>query len=90
MTHIICDVNEGLRAAEATVTVHDYSGRAEYLPVDRHILAHMNGKDLLPVSVIYKDEGKNAAFVQLPDEADSGASRIWVKLADIRTPEMAS
>lgn len=89
MIHILCDVSDGLRAAEATVAVRDYGGRTEYLPVDRRILARANGKDLLPVSVIYQDEVKNAAFVQLPDEADSGASRIWVRLADVLSPETA-
>lgn len=90
MTHIVCDVSEGLRPAEATVAVRDYAGRTEYLPVDRGILARANGKHLLPVQVIYQDESKSAAFVQLPDETDSGASRIWVRLGDIRTPELAS
>lgn len=90
MTHVICDVSEGLRPAEATVAVRDYAGRTEYLPVDRGILARANGKHLLPVRVIYQDEVKKAVFVQLPDETDSGTSRIWVHLSDVRAPEMAS
>ncbi len=88
MTHLVCDVSDGLRPAEATVAVRDYAGRTEYLPIDRGILARANGKHLLPVRVIYQDDTKKAAFVQLPDEADSGVSRIWVRLADLLVPEL--
>jgi hypothetical protein len=90
MTHLVCDVSEGLRPAEATVAVRDYAGRTEYLPVDRKMLARANGGHLLPVRVIYQDDAKRAAFVQLPDETDSGSSRIWVRLADVKALEMAS
>jgi hypothetical protein len=90
MTHIICDVSDGLRASEATVTVRDYAGRTEYLPLDRAMLARSNGKHLLPVSLLYRDEEKGAALVELPDEADSGISRIWVRVADILSPEKTS
>jgi hypothetical protein len=89
MTHVICDVAAGLRPAEATVAVRSYSGRMEYFPLDRGMLSHVNGTHLLPVSVIYQDDSKDAAFVQLPDEADSGTSRIWVRLSDMRLPEIA-
>jgi hypothetical protein len=90
MTHVICEVGDGLRPSEATVVVHNYSGRSEYLPVDRGMLVRMNGKHLLPVRLIYQDDSKGAAFVELPDEADSGTSRIWVRLTDIRQPESSS
>ncbi|MCI0699546.1 MAG: hypothetical protein L0241_00475 [Planctomycetia bacterium] len=90
MAHILCEVTDGLRPAEATVAVRDYTGRTEYLPVDRGLLARANGKYLLPVHMIYQDQAKGAALVQLPDEADSGTSRIWVRLADIVVPEVAS
>jgi hypothetical protein len=90
MAHIICEVTEGLRPAEATVAVRDYTGRMEYLPVDRGILTRANGKHLLPVRLIYQDETKSAAFVELPDEADSGVSRLWVRLTDVQTPETAA
>lgn len=90
MTHVVCEVSDGLRPAEATVAVRDYTGRTQYLPVDRGILARANGKYLLPVYLLYQDDAKGAAFIELPDEADSLTSRIWVRLADIASPEMAS
>jgi hypothetical protein len=90
MAHVVCEVTDGLRPAEATVAVRDYNGRMEYLPIDRAMLARANGKHLLPVHIIYQDDSKNAAFVQLPDEADSGKTRLWVRLADLLSPETAS
>jgi hypothetical protein len=90
MTHIVCEVRDGLRPSEATVTVRDYAGRPEYLPVDRGILARSNGKQLLPVRLIYRDDSRSAALVELPDETDSGAHRIWVRLADVLSGETAA
>ena len=87
MTHLICEVAPGLRSSEATVTVRDYAGRSEYFPADRGILAQSDGKQLLPVRVIFQDERKNAALIELPNETDSGSSRIWVKLADLMLEE---
>jgi hypothetical protein len=90
MTHVVCEVSDGLRPAEATVGVRDYTGRTEYLPVHRDLLARSNGKHLLPVYLIARDVAQGAALILLPDEADSGASQIWVRLADIMSPEVAS
>jgi hypothetical protein len=86
MAQLLCEVSDGLRAAEATVKVRDYEGRTEYLPADRALLAQRAGKDYLPVRIIYHDEGKRAALVELPAEADSGAHRIWVRLSDLDRP----
>lgn len=84
MTLVVCEVADGLRSSEAAVTVRDYAGRPEYLPVDRSLLARTNGRPLLAVRLVFKDEGKSAALIELPNEADSGANRIWVRLADIK------
>jgi hypothetical protein len=85
MALVRCEVSEGLRSSEATVAVRDYTGRPEYLPVDRGLLVGGNGKSLLPVRVISQD--RNAVLVELPDETDSGAHRIWVRAADLVPPE---
>jgi hypothetical protein len=83
MAQLLCEVGPGLRAAEATVKVRDYEGRPEFLPTDRHLLARVNGHHFLPVRVIIHDEGRRAALVELPVEADSGAHRIWVRSSDL-------
>jgi hypothetical protein len=35
MAQLVCDVSEGVRAAEATVKVVTFEGRPEFMPVDR-------------------------------------------------------
>jgi hypothetical protein len=83
MATLICEVSEGARKAEATVTVKDYQGRREFLPVDRELIADEGGKHYLPVTIIHIDETKKLALVGLPVEADSGAHRIWVKFSQL-------
>jgi hypothetical protein len=80
VARIECKVTEGLRDAEATVEVKDYSGRSEFLPIDRGFLSTEGKRHYLPVSVIQIDQRNKAALVSLPVEADSGANRIWVRL----------
>jgi hypothetical protein len=83
MARVVCSVTEGARPAEATVEVRDYQGRPEYLPVDSALVVAENGTSYLSVAVIHVDPTKKAALVALPVEADSGANRIWVKLASL-------
>jgi len=86
MDMLICEVSEGARSAEATVTVKDVQGRREFLPVDRQLIVEEGGKHYLPVTIVHIDEAKKLALVALPVEADSGAHRIWVKRSQLRQP----
>ena len=83
MARVLCSVSEGARPAEATVEVRDYQGRPEYLPVDRALIIAENGTSYLSVAVLHVEPTKKAALVDLPVEADSGANRIWVNLANL-------
>jgi hypothetical protein len=83
MALLKCNVAPGLRDAEATVEVGDYSGRREFLPIDKGLIEEKDGQTYLPVTVLHVDKAKKAAVVSLPLEADSGAHRIWVKLSDL-------
>lgn len=87
MKHMICEVTDGLRPAEATVMVRDFSGRSQFLPLDRRMLARANGHYLLPVYIVHQDDSKGVALVELPDEADSGTWRIWIRVSDFQQPE---
>jgi len=87
MAQLLCEVSEGLRPAEASVTVHRYDGRAEFLPVDRGMVTKAGRKNYLAVYVVYLDEEEQAALIELPDEADSGARRMWVRREDLRLPD---
>jgi hypothetical protein len=86
MADVICEVSAGLWDAEANVMIKDFEGRRQFLPVHRAMLTQEGGHYYLPVGLIYIDEAKKAALVALPDEADSGAHRLWVKLASLRQP----
>lgn len=84
MALLECKLSKGLRDAEATVEVKDFNGRSEFLPVDRAMIEKDNGKDYLPVTIVLLDKAQKAAVVSFPVEADSGAHRIWVKLANLK------
>jgi hypothetical protein len=84
MARVLCEVTEGLRESEATVQVKDAEGRPEFLPVERAFLTFEGDTPYLPVSVVAVDYRRKVALIALPVEADSGANRVWVKLAHIR------
>jgi hypothetical protein len=88
MAKVLCEVSEGLRKSEATVKLRGYDGRPEFLPVDRGLLSQEGGKSYLSVGLIHIDPEKQAALVSLPIEADSGAHRIWVRLADLEQKQV--
>jgi hypothetical protein len=90
MAQVLCEVSEGLRAAEATVKLMTYENRTEYLPVDRGLLSQENGHHFLAVGLIHVNKEKHAALVSLPVEADSGAHRVWVKLDHLKLEQWAT
>jgi hypothetical protein len=79
VAQLICEISEGLRPSEATVMVTDAQNLRHFLPVDRDLLTSENGRSYLPVGLVHLDETKKLALIELPVEADSGTSRIWVK-----------
>ena len=86
MALVLCEVSDGLRDAEATVTIMSYGGRPEFLPVDRGFVRREGDQNYLPVAVLHTDEARGAVLISLPVEADSGAHRIWVRKAILRSP----
>ena len=66
------------------VGVPDETGNHQFLRVGQGFLTRESGRTYLPVLVIELDGPKHRALVQLPYEADSGASRIWVGLSAFR------
>jgi hypothetical protein len=82
---LLCaSVEDGLRPAEATVTVQEYDGSPQYMPVDRELLSRHGSSYYLPVRVLGVDRAKKLALISLPVEADSGANRLWVELGKLR------
>ena len=66
------------------VGVADQTGNHQFLRVGKGFLTREAGRTYLPILVIEVDSQRQRALVQLPYEADSGASRIWVALAAFR------
>jgi len=85
MAYVACDLAEGLRPSEVTVSIKDLQGNSEFLRVERDFLAEFQGRIYLPIGVIYR-EGKQV-LIELPHEADSGTNRLWVDEATIFEPE---
>jgi hypothetical protein len=87
MALVVCDVvTKGFRDSERSVGVRDVNGHRQFLRVVEHFLTFENGKYYLPVGLVmvrYKDQ---AALVELPHEADSGANRLWVPFASLLEP----
>ena len=84
MAQVICEVSEGLRKSDATVKLITYDERPEFLPVDRGLLSQEGDKHYLSVGLLHVRHEKKAALISLPVEADSGAHRIWVRLAQVK------
>lgn len=78
MVFIYCEVTDGSRAGFKTVGVNSVEGWREYFSIEEKFLKPHNGNLLLPVRVIGVDRQQNLTLIQLPAEADSGASRVWV------------
>jgi hypothetical protein len=88
MAQLLCTkVEEGLRPAEATVTIEEYDGRPQYLPVDRELLSQQGRSYYLPVRIMRIDPTRKLALIILPVEADSGANHLWVELGKLRGVE---
>jgi hypothetical protein len=83
MALIRCETREGLRPGQAVAGVKDVYGRRHFMLVDRDFLTVHEGTPYLPVGVVFRDTDKGAALIEFAEEADSGAWRAWVSLADL-------
>jgi hypothetical protein len=69
------------------VKVIDVDNKKHTLRVAKGALVVKGSKTYLPVSLIHVDRKTGRALVELPQEADSGTSRIWVPFAQFRRQE---
>jgi hypothetical protein len=84
MALVTCEIHQGLGSSDASVAVKDVGNVRTFLHVDRDFVVQENGQSYLPVGVVHKDKERGVALIELPHEADSGAFRLWVPLADVR------
>ncbi len=71
------------------VGVADVTGNHQFLRVGKGFLTHEAGRTYLPIQLIEVDPSRQRALIQLPYEADSGASRIWVPISTFRRDQPA-
>jgi hypothetical protein len=87
MAQVVCDiVTKGFRDSERSVGVRDTRGHRQFLRVAEHFLTFENGKYYLPVGLVMVNYKEQAALVELPHEADSGANRLWVPFSSLLEP----
>ena len=80
MAKLRCDnVTAGLRASEAVAVFVDVEGRRHFIRVERDFLWDEGGSSFLPVGVIHVDPKSKCVLIELPQEAETGANRLWVK-----------
>jgi hypothetical protein len=72
------------------VTVKDVSGASQYLRVATGFLTEAGHKTYLPVRVISFERNPLRVLVELPYEADSGTSRVWVAASQFRRAETSA
>ena len=69
----------GLRSSEATVEVTGHDGKKEYVRASLSgLYKDAEGVQYLCIGLIGTHQDSKTALVQFPQEADSGANRIWV------------
>lgn len=90
MVHVLCEISKGLRDSERVVAVRDARGRLEYLRVEFDFLTQDSGKYWLPAGMIHEDREHGVMLIELPQESESGANRIWVPSSNLLQRSLAS
>jgi hypothetical protein len=83
---VLCEVTPGIGGISTSVGVRDINNVPTYLEVEKDFVAKREGKDYLPVGVVYRDKERGVALIEFPVEAASGAHRIWVPLSSLIPP----
>ncbi len=84
MIQLRCEqVSQGLRDSERTVAVRDVHGRRHYLRVEHEFLTQQGDTCWLPVGKVQQDRERGLTLIELPQEAETGANRLWVHTADL-------
>lgn len=77
MAKLRCEtVTGGLRASEVLAEVVDFKGRRHFLRVEHDFLYE---NEFLPVGIVHEDSQQGLVLIELPQEAETGANRLWVR-----------
>ncbi|MDZ4778686.1 MAG: hypothetical protein SGJ19_00360 [Planctomycetia bacterium] len=87
MARIRCNkIEAGLRSSEVVARFKDYRGREHFIRVEEDFLTKEDETYFLPIGVVQVDIPHQAALIELPHEAETGANRIWVKQEQLDEP----
>ncbi len=84
LPEVRCELSEGFTDSDITVSVRDVEGREQYIHVLPSLVNSTHGTPYLPVGVIDVDYRNNRVLIELPIEADSGTSRMWIPIDSFR------
>jgi hypothetical protein len=84
LPEVECSIAPGFREDEWAVSVPDETGRRQNLRVNKNLVAASGGKQYLAVGIVQLDYSRKRALIELPQESDSGANRLWVPFASFR------
>jgi hypothetical protein len=79
-----CIVEPGPIPKLLSVGVPDEDNRYHYLRVGKGQVVEDGGKHYLFIGIVDIDYKNRRVLIELPDEADSGANRLWVPFARFR------
>jgi hypothetical protein len=84
LPEIECQTRAGDAEWELIVTVQDENKRKQNLSVSKGMVAKVGDKHYLTVGIIQVDYQNRRVLVELPSEADSGVTRLWVPFTSFR------
>ena len=88
ISEVECDVvvADGILDSQV-IRVLDAEGGVHMLRVAKGGLNAQGTKQYLPVGLVRVDQKAKRALIELPQEADSGTSRLWVPFGKFRRQE---
>jgi hypothetical protein len=84
MIKVLCEkVSPGMRAVDAIATIRDFHGRRHFLHMEKDFLIPHDSRAAVPVAFVHRDPHTGAVLIELPQEAETGVNRLWVRAEDI-------
>lgn len=89
LPQVFCDiVNDHATLETKIVGVPDEEGNKQFLRVGPGALDEVDGRAYLWVGIVELDRKRRRALVELPHEADSGVSRLWIPFDNFRRQDV--
>jgi hypothetical protein len=84
MIKVLCEmVSPGMRSVDAIAIIRDYHGRRHFLHTEKDFLVPHDSRSAVPVAFVHRDPQTGAVLIELPQEAETGVKRLWVRAEDI-------